>query len=76
VWPLTELSRQNKAGWQEPEAVNLVFVSTTICLSMQHPVFAFSLVKEGTTEKALKFIMLPNSIYNINFGFIEQKMYF
>ncbi len=39
-------------------------------------VYAFSVLIEGTTEKTFKFIMLLKSIYNINFGFIEQKMYF
>jgi hypothetical protein len=38
--------------------------------------FAYSLIIEGTTEMALQFIMPLNSIYNRNFGFIEQKMYF
>ncbi len=37
---------------------------------------AFSFFIEGTTEKVLQFIMSLKSIYNINFGFIEQKMYF
>jgi hypothetical protein len=38
--------------------------------------FAFSLIIEGTTEKVLQFIMLLKTIYNGNFGFIEQKKYF
>ncbi len=38
--------------------------------------FAFSLVIEGTTEKVLQFMMPFQSIYNRNFGFIEQKMNF
>ncbi len=38
--------------------------------------FAFTSIIEGTTEKALQFIMPLKSIYNRNFGFIEQKMYF
>ncbi len=42
----------------------------------QHVFFAFSLIIEGIAEKALKFIMPLKSIYNRNFGFIEQKMYF
>ncbi len=41
--------------------------------SMEQRVFAFSLIIEGTTEKVLKFIMPPKSIYNRNFGFVEQK---
>jgi hypothetical protein len=39
-------------------------------------VFAFSSIIEGTTEKALQFIMIHKSIYNRNFGFIEQKNVF
>ena len=35
--------------------------------------FAFSLIIEGSTEKALQFMMPLKSIYNRNFGFIEQK---
>ncbi len=38
--------------------------------------FAFSWIIEGATEKVLQFIMPLKSIYNRNFGFIEQKMYF
>jgi hypothetical protein len=38
--------------------------------------FAFSLTIEGGTEKVLNFITPPKSIYNRNFGFVEQKMYF
>ncbi len=38
--------------------------------------FAFSFIIEGTTEKVLQFMMQLKSIYNRNFGFIEQKMYF
>jgi hypothetical protein len=34
--------------------------------------FAFSLIKEGTTEKALQFLMPLEPIYSRNFGFIEQ----
>ncbi len=41
----------------------------------QH-IFAFSLIIGGTTEKVLQFIIPVESIYNKNFGFIEQKMYF
>jgi hypothetical protein len=36
----------------------------------------FSLIIEGTTEKVLQFKMPLKSIYNRNFGFIEQNMYF
>jgi hypothetical protein len=47
------------------------------CISLWNSAFFdFSLIIEGTTEKALKFIMSLKSIYNRNFGFIEQKMYF
>jgi hypothetical protein len=42
----------------------------------QNIFFAFSLIIEGTTEKVLQFIMPLKSIYNRNFGFIEQKMNF
>ncbi len=38
--------------------------------------FAFSLIIEGTTEKVFQFIMPLKSIYNRNFGFMEQKMNF
>ena len=41
---------------------------------MSSTFFAFSLSIEGTTEKVLQFIMPLKSIYNRNFGFIEQKM--
>ncbi len=40
---------------------------------MEQRVFLFSLIIEGTTEKVLQFKMPLMSIYNINFGFIEQK---
>ncbi len=43
---------------------------------MEQRIFAFSLIIEGTTEKVLQFIMPLKSIYNRNFGFIEQIMYF
>ncbi len=43
---------------------------------MEQHIFAFSLIIEGTTEKVFQFIMPLKSIYNRNFGFIEQKMYF
>ncbi len=39
-------------------------------------IFAFSFIIEVTTEKVLQFMMPLKSIYNRNFGFIEQKMYF
>ncbi len=38
--------------------------------------FAFWLIIEGTTEKVLQFKMQVKSIYNKNFHFVEQKMYF
>jgi hypothetical protein len=41
----------------------------------QH-IFVFSLIIEGTTEKVLQLIMPVKSIYNRNFGFIEQKNVF
>ena len=43
---------------------------------MEQQFFLFSLILEGTTEKVLQFKMPLKSIYNRNFGFIEQKMYF
>jgi hypothetical protein len=52
-------------------AIN-VFISTM----EQHIIFAFSLIIEGTTEKVLQFIKSLMSIYNRNFGFIEQKCIF
>jgi hypothetical protein len=39
-------------------------------------IFTFSLIIEGTTEKVTQFIMPPKSIFNRNFGFIEQKKVF
>jgi hypothetical protein len=42
---------------------------------MEQHVFAFSLIIEGTTEKALQFIMPLMTIYKQNFGSVEQKMY-
>ncbi len=38
--------------------------------------FAFSLIIEGTAEKVLQFMFPLKSIYNINFGLIEQKCIF
>ncbi len=38
--------------------------------------FAFSSIIEGATEKVLQFMMTLKSIYNRNFGLIEQKVYF
>jgi hypothetical protein len=46
------------------------------CKQRNSAFFAFSLIIEGTTEKVLKFIMPLKLIYNRNFGFIVQKMYF
>ncbi len=40
---------------------------------LQH-IFAFSLIIEGNTEKALQFTKPLKSIYNKNLDFIEQKM--
>ncbi len=42
---------------------------------MEQRFFLFSLILEGATEKVLQFQMPLKSIYNRNFGFIEQKMY-
>jgi len=38
--------------------------------------FAFTLIIEGTAENVLQLIMSLQSIYNRNFGFTDQKMYF
>ncbi len=38
--------------------------------------FAFSLIIDGITNKVFQFIMPLKPIYNRNFGFIEQKIYF
>jgi hypothetical protein len=38
--------------------------------------FAFSLIIEGATEKVLQFMRPVQSIYNLNLGFIEQKIEF
>ncbi len=43
---------------------------------MEQHVFAFSPIIEGTTEKVLQFIKPLMSIYNRNFGFVEQKNVF
>ncbi len=43
---------------------------------MEQHVFAFSVLQEVTTEKVLQFKMPLKPIYNRNFGFVEQKMYF
>ena len=53
-----------------------IFIRKDENLEWNSTFFAFSSVIEGTTEKVLKFIMPPSSIYNRLFGFIEQKMYF
>ncbi len=62
---------------------SLTFVSKTRAYQSGTPegewnstFFVFSLIKEGTTEKVLQFIMPLKSVYNKIFGFIEQKMYF
>ncbi len=49
-----------------------------LCLSnpWNSAFFAFSLIIEGTTEKALKFIMPLKLIYNRILGFVEQKSIF
>jgi len=43
---------------------------------MEQRIFAFSLISQSTTEKALQLIMPLQSIYNRKFGFVEQKMNF
>jgi hypothetical protein len=44
--------------------------------TMEQRIFAFSFIIEDTTEKVLQFIMPLKSIYNRNFGSIEQKCIF
>ncbi len=55
---------------------NYIFSVFLFKAAMEQRIFAFSLIKEGTTEKVLQFIMPLKWIYNRKFGFIEQKMYF
>ncbi len=43
---------------------------------MEQHIFAFWLIIEGATEKVPQILIQFKSIYNKNFGFIEQKMYF
>jgi hypothetical protein len=43
---------------------------------MEHHVFSFGLIIEGTTDKVLQFKMPLKSICNQTLGFIEQEMYF
>jgi hypothetical protein len=38
--------------------------------------WAFSLIIEGSTEKALQFIMAIQSIHDKNFGFVKQNYMF
>ncbi len=38
--------------------------------------FTFALIVEGATEKVFQFVMTLKTIYNKNFGFIEQKCIF
>ncbi len=42
---------------------------------MEERILTFSLIIEGTTEKALHFIMPLKSIYNKKIGFNEQKLF-
>ncbi len=53
-----------------------IFITKDENMKWNTTFFAFSSVIESTTEKVLKSIMLPSSIFNRLFGFIEQKMYF
>jgi hypothetical protein len=53
-----------------------IFITKDENLEWNTTFFAFSSVIEGATEKVLKSIMPPNSIYNRLFGFIEQKCIF
>jgi len=45
----------------------------TIFVISQERFFTFSLITVGATEKALQFKMPLETIYNKNFGFVEQK---
>ncbi len=54
----------------------VLLIQPLLLNSMEQLFFAFSLIIEGTTEKMLQFMMPFQAIYNRNFGFIEQKMYF
>ncbi len=53
-----------------------IFITKDENLEWNGTFFAFSSVIEGATEKVLKSIMPPSSIYNRLFGFIEQNLYF
>jgi len=44
--------------------------------TIEQHIFAFSSIKEGTTEKMLQGIMSLKPIYNKNFCFVEQKCIF
>jgi hypothetical protein len=41
----------------------------------EHRIFAFSLIIEATTEKALQFLMPIKSIFNQNLGFDEKNVF-
>jgi hypothetical protein len=43
---------------------------------MEQPLFVFSIIIDGTTEKLLQFIMSLKSTYNKKLGLIEQKYIF
>jgi len=54
----------------------IVFMDRKVSISLEQHIFAFLIITEGTTGKALQFIMPLKSIYMKNLGFITQKMYF
>ena len=45
-------------------------------LEMEHHVFSFGLIIEGTTEKVLQFKIPLRSICNQTLGLIKKEMYF
>jgi hypothetical protein len=45
-------------------------------MAMEQHISIFSMVTEGAPVKLLQFIMPQKSVYNKNFGFVEQKCIF
>ncbi len=56
--------------------LNMVSISGLLEVNGRARFFEFPLIIEGTTVKALQFIMPLELIYNRNFGFIEHKNVF
>ncbi len=54
----------------------MIIILIEYFVKMEQHVFAFSLIIEGATDKVMQLIMPLKSIYNQNFGFVEQKMDF